>query len=89
MLLHRLYINMVIANNLVYPKSLYYLPGPKHEIRILRESQEKGRGHMGMMPDFARLSPGLNLFYRPYTTPIQSIKAVASCKMTVSALIHK
>ena len=65
MLLHKLYRNMAIANILVYPKSLYDLPGPKYEIRILRESQEKGRGHMGMMPYFARLSPGLNLFYRP------------------------
>ena len=56
---------MAIANILMYPKSLYDLPGPKYEIRILRESQEKGRGHMGMMPNFAQLSPGLNLFYRP------------------------
>ena len=62
MLLHKLYINMAIANILVYPKSLYDLPGPKYEIRILRESQEKGRGHMGMMPNSARLSPGLNFF---------------------------
>ena len=65
MLLHKLYINMAIANILMYQKSLYDLSGPKYEIRILRESQEKGRGHMGMMPMFTRLSPGLNLFYRP------------------------
>ena len=42
MLLHKLYINVAIANILVYQKSLYDLPGPNCKNRGEREIVKKG-----------------------------------------------
>ena len=76
MLLHKLYVNMAIANILVYSKSLYDLPRPRYEKCAIREWQGNGRGHMGVMLNFSELSPGLNLFFRPLRTSVQSGKMV-------------
>ena len=76
MLLRKSYINMAIANILVYSKSLYDLPRPRHEKCAIREWQGNGRGHMGVMLNFSELSPGLNLFFRPLRTSVQSGKMV-------------
>ena len=76
MLLHKSYINMAIANILVYSKSLYDLPRPRYEKCAIREWQGNGRGHMGVMLNFSELSPGLNLFLRPLRTSVQSGKMV-------------
>ena len=76
MLLHKSYINMAIAHILVYSKSLYDLPGPKCKNPARRVWRGNGRGHMGVMPNFYELSPGLNLFFRPLRTSVQSDKMV-------------
>ena len=76
MLLHKSYINMAIANILVYSKSLYDLPRPRYEKCAIREWQGNGRGHMGVMLNFSELSLGLNLFFRPLKTSVQSSKMV-------------
>ena len=65
MLLHESYINMAIANILVYSKSLYDLRRPKYEKCNKREWLGNGRGHLDMMLNFTELSPGLNLFRGP------------------------
>ena len=76
MLLHKSYINMAIANILVYSKSLHDLPRPRYKKCAIREWQGNGRGHMGVMLNFSELSPGLNLFFRPLRTSVQSGKMV-------------
>ena len=80
-LLHELYINMVITNILVYSKSLYDFRNPKYEKCNKRKWLGNGRGHMGVMLNFSELSPGLNLFFRPLRTSVQSYRVVPSAKM--------
>ena len=45
MLLHKSYINVAVANILLYWKSLYDLQRPRYEFLTLALSAKSGRGH--------------------------------------------
>ena len=62
MLLHKSYINVAIANILVYRKSLYDLPEPKYKNLGRRETLKKGVARNALVPLSTKMVPRPNVF---------------------------
>ena len=61
MLLHKLYINMAIANILLGSTSLYDLPGPKYKNHGRRWSLKKGVAENALVPSSTKMEYGPNV----------------------------